>query len=862
MKNMLRGATRFIRALMLLALLAGVSAGLPWGLWHYFGLPLPGHVPAYGDIKDWLNQARLSPDQAAVQVLDIAAWGYWALFTAQIAMQLPGVAADTARALRTRAPLPMADHPNLAGRLLFTIAISVIATRGTVAAASAAAATGSPAPPSPGTITDATVTGTVHVVVEGDSLWDIAKEHLGDPRRWREIYELNRHRVQSDGGVLTNPEVIRPGWVFVLPHDSEVQAPVVPASRVSALAVSSPPAASGHSPAPVSETHQVPSVVRRPVAVDLPTGGYVSLTLGAGLAAALAAISVRARVNGRRRAFDESHLQAERPGEPEATLLQAAASLGYGRDAETDPYIDDPSDDVPPIPQALSALRAPIAAYIGNRHGDPIPLQPVAARGLGLLGDGAHDAARALLASALAAGGFLAGSAVYQVITTADDLIALTGTKISGHVSDRLAVYDSLEEALAAVAAPSYRGGEQRPLLLATASTVAALTAAKCGKIEYVLLGCSDAPTIAEIDSAGIITASGVGASALHRAQAYRLSLTEAQTLMDHLVAASPAAQPEIVASDVPDQESLPGEPELLDSAEPATTEADLPEPLPATVIPPPIPSQASGAAPAAPEASLSINVLGPLQVKAAGRDVTALFRPLTAAILIQLALNPRGITRAALASDLWPEPDLDPDARAKRFKATLSHVRTALAEADGAKADHIQEARPSRLLTLNPDLVTVDAWRFDELLNTTGSAIGPQQPEHSALLEAIALHRGPIAHGHEHTDPKRNTDGAWLAPHRDDYLHKLVDAHTDAAEQLRPTDPDHAIDLLQRAAELEPWNHALSERIIEVHVEQGQRHAAARRLSVLTDHLAHLGMRPSPKIVGMVGLVALEAPR
>ena len=241
--------------------------------------------------------------------------------------------------------------------------------------------------------------------------------------------------------------------------------------------------------------------------------------------------------------------------------------------------------------------------------------------------------------------------------------------------------------------------------------------------------------------------------------------------------------------------------------------------------------------------------------MKAEGRDVTALFRPLTAAILIQLALNQRGITRAALAADLWPEPDLDPETRAKRFKATLSHVRTALAEAHGAKADHIREARPSRLLSLNPDLVAVDAWTFEKLLNTADSS-SPHPKQADQLLEAIGLYRGPVAHGHEHAEPNRSTDETWLAPHREVHFHKLIDAHTDAAALLRATDPDHAIDLLERAVELEPWNYALSEQIIEIHVEQGRQHAAARRLAILTEHLAHLAMRPSPIIVALVGSV------
>ena len=54
-------------------------------------------------------------------------------------------------------------------------------------------------------------------VQRGDSLWRIAARHLGSGSRWREIYDLNRGRVQADGRSLTNPNLIQIGWVLELP---------------------------------------------------------------------------------------------------------------------------------------------------------------------------------------------------------------------------------------------------------------------------------------------------------------------------------------------------------------------------------------------------------------------------------------------------------------------------------------------------------------------------------------------------------------------------------------------------------------------------------------------------------------------
>ena len=51
----------------------------------------------------------------------------------------------------------------------------------------------------------------------GDSLWRLASRHLGSGERWREIFALNRSRVQADGRTLRDPNLILVGWVLELP---------------------------------------------------------------------------------------------------------------------------------------------------------------------------------------------------------------------------------------------------------------------------------------------------------------------------------------------------------------------------------------------------------------------------------------------------------------------------------------------------------------------------------------------------------------------------------------------------------------------------------------------------------------------
>ena len=53
-----------------------------------------------------------------------------------------------------------------------------------------------------------------------DSLWDIAERTLKDPLRYKEIFALNKDRVQADGRKLVDANLIQPGWELKLPADA------------------------------------------------------------------------------------------------------------------------------------------------------------------------------------------------------------------------------------------------------------------------------------------------------------------------------------------------------------------------------------------------------------------------------------------------------------------------------------------------------------------------------------------------------------------------------------------------------------------------------------------------------------------
>ncbi|MGZ4205951.1 MAG: hypothetical protein ACXVES_11785 [Actinomycetota bacterium] len=54
-------------------------------------------------------------------------------------------------------------------------------------------------------------------VRRGDTLWAIAGRVLGDPRRWPELWRLNHGARMPGGRRFTEPSLIMPGWVLLLP---------------------------------------------------------------------------------------------------------------------------------------------------------------------------------------------------------------------------------------------------------------------------------------------------------------------------------------------------------------------------------------------------------------------------------------------------------------------------------------------------------------------------------------------------------------------------------------------------------------------------------------------------------------------
>nr|WP_243760932.1 LysM peptidoglycan-binding domain-containing protein [Propioniciclava sp. MC1595] len=78
-----------------------------------------------------------------------------------------------------------------------------------------------------------------YTVVKGDTLSEIAQEHLDDADAWPRIFEASRGIPQPDGRRLTDPDLILPGWHVLIPAASEAT-PDLPTSPAPEQSESTP----------------------------------------------------------------------------------------------------------------------------------------------------------------------------------------------------------------------------------------------------------------------------------------------------------------------------------------------------------------------------------------------------------------------------------------------------------------------------------------------------------------------------------------------------------------------------------------------------------------------------------------------
>ena len=243
--------------------LLGLLVGLPIALVLLGGAPpIPTELPAVRDLARHLGPEDL------VTVLVAIVWILWAIFVVCVVLEV--VAArrgGMARTVPFAGPLQHLAR-TLIGGLLVTGLVAGTSGAASAAVADVAGQSGSVSTVVTGVADDAVeeaaeqtrsraeqvqdrlegeLVYTVKAPHDGyhDNLWDIAERHLGDGFRYKEIYELNKDRVQLDGRKLELARLIHPGWQLIMPPDA-VGVERVPLNEQPATA---PPAGGGSSQA-------------------------------------------------------------------------------------------------------------------------------------------------------------------------------------------------------------------------------------------------------------------------------------------------------------------------------------------------------------------------------------------------------------------------------------------------------------------------------------------------------------------------------------------------------------------------------------------------------------------------------------
>lgn len=487
-RAVLRAFGQALRGLAAAALLAALIGGLPWGLVHFIGWPLPDHIPLWDEVQATL----LNPMSTSflLNFLACVLWPLWAKFTGDVALCL----VDLVKSATSRLPRRHGPLHALAGVLVGAVLLSVVGSRGSLPAAATSTAVAEHASPA---ITAPAVVGPAESAVDvcaattrlsnqlvpvrqgkpatekvrpprngiHDSLSRIADRRLGAGDRWPEIWELNKYTTQKDGRKFSNPHLIHPGWILRIPTPAlAAERPQREADRATEREdqprAETPPPRRG-----VPDTPPAPDVDPDPgantranpdpgTAVSVATGAFVGLGLAALITIALMTVRL-----WQRRTYRPG--SGDRDGTNIAPVVRA---LRIAHDHATLPHDEDgctihpttPADGRPPEATtrararetALAVLPADTDTVVGVRDGHAIAVDLARTRGLGLVGPGAIPAARALVVGLLAPAPD-AGPPAAQVLIPAADVETLLGEqRAMEHLPARLRVVEDLDAAL------------------------------------------------------------------------------------------------------------------------------------------------------------------------------------------------------------------------------------------------------------------------------------------------------------------------------------------------------------------------------------------------------------------------------
>ncbi|MEV7006649.1 hypothetical protein [Streptosporangium sp. NPDC051022] len=770
---------RLLRSLIAMTVLAAVVIGFPILLYKVAGSPLPDHVPTFEEIVSRLT----SRDDGGlfVSVLGLLVWGAWAMFSFTVATEIVA---------RLRGVRFAPRQPGLGGVQRLAAYLVTSATFAFSAPAAMAAVTPPPpvaamAPLHPLTHSSHTTVAEeqanpVYQVKRGDTLWGIAGEKLGNPRRWPKIWKLNARSPQPGGRVFTDPDRIDAGWRLRLPEEpsAEIKPTRRPAPRSTpapSVQVSFPTFPSETPPEPIRPIQETPEAAPADQnsqlgdAIELPSGSLIAAAYAAGISTAYAAN----RFHRRRRRISppasEGVTITPEPGPAPAVreVLRAHRRVFTERGEAV------PSDAE--LMRRAYSIDVPRSTAIGRRADRSPAHVDLAGLSLGLTGPGAHAVTRYLVVDLLRQSSNFRGEVVLCA-ALADDLFNTSADELERLAASipGLIVTSSPEEALGRFEEAHFtrtrmlleRGtpgvgelreqdpGEALPAIFLVAAlddevytrAGTSLMSAQSTGMGALVLGAWPVGTTCQVDEDHRVEAAeGPLASHLLGVELFHTAADEAAAHLREL--ADPSVPSDPASEDPPPRSEPPlwGGPELI-----------------------------------------RLILLGSPQVHVRDRFSSLELSWLQLNTLAYLALHPDGVTRDRLRTALWP------DDAGKDLHNTLRHLRVALVSAtgyrapDGRRAPFINASttKDSAAYRIDPQLISVDLWDYRAALEQVKTASDPAV-RLAALERAAELCRGELAPG---------LDAEWIEEYRYPLVRSQADVLSQLAELYEPDDPEHAM--------------------------------------------------------------------
>lgn len=871
---------RSLRGLLAVAALGALVVGVPWALAHFVGWPLPDHLPSRDEVQGTV-MGPLGPD-LLLDLLACLCWVAWAAFTLDLVLCVVEAARrltlpDISSARPTRA---------VAAVLVTAVLVAVLGNRVLADTAGSVAATAGPAPGAtpqivvagqhwseqadqrvallaaagkaarPRSVVVRAPLGGVH-----DSLWRIAERTLGDGRRWPEIFELNRGMRQPPGTVFTRPSLIYPGQELALPPEGGAGQRAEPQGTVRAQLPPPPPLSSAGSMA--GRDRPATAAEGRSQLDGAIVGGFV--------AAALGAVLLAARRRSRRRYRPGSGSRDDLASPPIVRRLEFdhLRDIDNEYDAETDD-IDRRVDREVEIEVAPSTIPRKIPPppvrrrSAGGGDGRDIALALASLRGLGLVGEGAPAALRALLVAILLNPERRGqGPTVVVPEGSLRNIVSLElrpdalppAVQVTAELGTALDLIE--KETLRRSAHPDVDGSTWPPVALVTTAPAddgrlqAVLDDGAQVGIVGLLLGQWVPGVTAYVRQDGTISATSPGPGEdLRGRQLFRLDDRETADLFDLLRAADRAPAVERPSDDV-DLEitATPGAPPVGryetgsgTSAEWDEGRPDVREDAGFTGDPDTCPAQPR---------PVEITVFGPPSVclhdsepGAEPRDITAQLQPRTRELLVFLALHPAGATREGLAAAMWPASSVDRISNA--LNTALTRLRRSVEEATGGTLSEIVLTGEGRF-RLDGDLVSTDFDPFDAALHARRLAATAAE-RLCADQSIVDAYGGTLADG---------MSSDWTETAREGIRRDALDAVASLARALVEDDPQRTLDLLEVARAFDPHNEAVYRDIMRLQTRLGMSDAVPRTLALLATRLAELDDIPSPQVVDLASRLA-----